>query len=124
MLNARDLDGRVALVVGGSRNQGAAFAEHIAARGATTVISYAGNDDAAQQTWRSLEKHDVAAEAVRSDATVSADVNALFEGVVARHGALDIVVHTPGAVVKKPLADLTDDDFDHLVDLNIRSAFN
>lgn len=120
----RDLDGKVALVVGGSRNQGAAFAEHIAARGATTVISFAGDEDAARQTLVALEKHGGTAEAVRSDATVSADVNALFEGVVARHGRLDIVVHTPGAVIKKPLADLTDDDFDHLIDLNTRSAFN
>lgn len=120
----RDLDGRVALVIGGSRNQGAAIAEHIAARGATTVISYANDDEAAERTLTELEKHAVTAEAVRSDATLSADVNPLFEGVVARHGRLDVVVHTPGAVIKKPLADFTDDDFDHLIDLNTRSAFN
>ncbi len=120
----RDLDGRVALVIGGSRNQGAAIAEHIAARGATTVISYANDDEAAERTLTELEKHAVTAEAVRSDATLSEDVNPLFEGVVARHGRLDVVVHTPGAVIKKPLADFTDDDFDHLIDLNTRSAFN
>lgn len=126
MLNtpARDLDGKVALVVGGSRNQGAAIAERIASRGATTVISFAGNEYAARQTLMSLESHGVKAEAIRSDATVSADVNELFDGVVARHGKLDIVVHTPGAVIKKPLADFTDDDFDHLINLNTRSAFN
>ncbi|MBO0856588.1 MAG: SDR family oxidoreductase [Nocardia sp.] len=120
----RDLEGQVALVVGGSRNQGAAFAEHIAARGATTVISFAGDEEAAQRTLVALEKHGVTAEAIRSDATVSADVNALFEGVIARHGRLDIVVHTPGAVLKKPLVTVTDEEFDHLIDLNIRSAFN
>jgi 3-oxoacyl-[acyl-carrier protein] reductase len=120
----RNLDGKVALVIGGSRNQGAAFAEHLAARGATTVISFAGSEDAAQRTLTALEEHGVGAEAIRSDATVSADVGTLFEGVVARHGKLDIVVHTPGAVIKKPLAELTDDDFDHLIDLNTRSAFN
>jgi 3-oxoacyl-[acyl-carrier protein] reductase len=121
---SRDLEGKVALVIGGSRNQGAAFAENIASRGATTVISYAGNQVAAQQTLVALEKHGVTAEAIRSDATVSAEVDALFDGVVARHGHLDIVVHTPGAVIKKPLLELTDDEFDHLIDLNTRSAFN
>ena len=120
----RDLEGKVALVIGGSRNQGAAFAENIASRGATTVISYANDDAAAKATLVALEKHGVVAEAVRSDARRSDDVNALFEGVVARHGRLDIVVHTPGAVLKKPLADFTDADFDHLIDLNTRSAFN
>ncbi len=120
----RDLEGKVALVVGGSRNQGAAFAENIASRGATIVISYANGDEAAQETLAALGKHGVTAEAIRSDARRSADVDALFEGVVARHGRLDIVVHTPGAVIKKPLADFTDEDFDHLIDLNTRSAFN
>ncbi|KAA2260438.1 SDR family oxidoreductase [Solihabitans fulvus] len=120
----RDLEGKVAIVVGGSRNQGAAFAEHIAARGATTVITYANNERAAKQTLSVLEEHGVTAEAIRSEASSSADVDALFEGVVARHGRLDIVVHTPGAVLKKPLGDCTDEDFDNLVNLNTRSAFN
>jgi 3-oxoacyl-[acyl-carrier protein] reductase len=120
----RDLAGKVALVIGGSRNQGAAIAENIASRGAATVISYASDDDAAQETLRVLRKHGVTAEAMRSDARASAEVNALFEDVTARHGRLDIVVHTPGAVIKKPLADFTDADFDHLIDLNTRSAFN
>ena len=120
----RDLEGKVALVVGGSRNQGAEIALHLAERGATTVISYKGNEAAAEETLRELEKRGVTAEAVRSDATSSADVDALFEGVVERHGRLDIVVHTPGAVLKKPLAEFTDEDFDHLINLNTRSAFN
>src|SRR6266568_3776644 len=92
----RDLEGKVALIVGGSRNQGAAFAENIASRGATTVISYANGDDAAQETLAKLDKYGVTAEAIRSDAVVSTDVDTLFQGVVARHGRLDIVVHTPG----------------------------
>lgn len=124
MPNARDLEGAVALVVGGSRNQGAAFAENIASRGATTVISYADQEAAAQETLAVLQKYEVTAEAVRSDARISAEVDELFEGVMARHGRLDIVVHTPGAVIKKPLAEFTDDEFDHLIDFNVRSAFN
>jgi 3-oxoacyl-[acyl-carrier protein] reductase len=120
----RDLDGKVALIIGGSRNQGAAIAENIASRGAVTVISYASSDESAQETLEKLNKYRGTAEAVRSDAVLSADVDALFEGVVSRHGALDIVVHVPGAVMKKPLADVTDADFDHLINLNTRSAFN
>jgi len=120
----RDLEGKVALIVGGTRNQGAAYAEMIASRGATTAISYANADEAAQQTLVALEKYAVTAEAIRSDATVSADVDSLFEGVVARHGKLDIVVHMPGAVMKKPLVEFSDADFDHVIDQNTRSAFN
>jgi 3-oxoacyl-[acyl-carrier protein] reductase len=120
----RDLEGKVALVIGGSRNQGAAIADAIAARGATTVITFANNEEAAQQTAAALGKHGGTVEAVRSDARVSADVDALFNDVLTRHGRVDIVIHTPGAVLKKPLADFTDADFDHLINLNTRSAFN
>jgi len=120
----RDLEGKVALVVGGSRNQGAAIAENIAARGATTVITYAGSETAAQETLAALGKHGGTVEAVRSDARISVEVNELFAGVVERHGRLDVVVHTPGAVLKKPFAECTDEDFDHVFDLNTRSAFN
>ncbi|MFJ9845996.1 SDR family oxidoreductase [Kitasatospora sp. NPDC101155] len=119
----RDLVGKVAIVVGGSRNQGAACAEVLAARGATVVISYAGDAQAAEQTVAALRKHEVTAEAVRSDATVSADVGTLFAGVLERHGRLDIVVHLPGMVLKKPLAEVTDEEFDRVIDLNTRSAF-
>jgi 3-oxoacyl-[acyl-carrier protein] reductase len=122
-MTTRDLDGKVALVVGGSRNMGAAIAEELAARGATIVISYSGDDAAAETTLRQLASHQASAEAVRSDATRSADVTALFDGVVARHGRLDVVVHVPGAVIKKPIADITDEDFEHLIDRNTRSAF-
>lgn len=118
-----DLDGKVALVVGGSRNMGAACAEQIAGRGAATVITYSADRAAADATLALLNKSGVRAEAIRSDATVSAEVDELFAGVVGRHGRLDIVVHVPGAVIKKPLVDFTDTDFDLLIDRNTRSAF-
>ncbi|MBW8803004.1 MAG: SDR family oxidoreductase [Catenulisporales bacterium] len=120
----RDLEGKIALIVGGSRNQGSAIAENLAARGATTVITYANDESAAKQTLEKLLALGATAEAVRSDARSSADVDRLFADVLTRHGRVDIVVHTPGAVIKKPLADFTDADFDHLIDLNTRSAFN
>jgi 3-oxoacyl-[acyl-carrier protein] reductase len=105
---ARDLTGKVALVVGGSGDQGAVYAEAIAARGATVVISYEGDEQAAQRTLKALRGHGVTAEAVRSDARRSVDVDSLFDGLVDRHGHPDIVLHTPGAIIKKPLVEFTD----------------
>ncbi|WP_283136548.1 SDR family oxidoreductase [Rhizohabitans arisaemae] len=120
----RDLEGKVALVVGGSRGQGAACAELLAMRGAAVTISYAHGEEAAARTLSTLDGYGVTAEAVRSDATRSADVNTLFEGVVVRHGRIDIVVHAVGTVLRKALTQHTDEDFDLLIDLNTRSVFN
>ncbi|MBU3067046.1 SDR family oxidoreductase [Nocardia sp. NEAU-G5] len=120
----RDLEGRVALIIGGTRNQGSEFARDIAARGAVTIVTYQGDEQAAKDTLGALEAFGTTAEAIRSDATSAAEVDALFAGVVARHGKLDIVVHVPGRVIKKPIADTTDDDFDQLIVRNTRTAFN
>ncbi|SEK49323.1 SDR family oxidoreductase [Streptacidiphilus jiangxiensis] len=119
-----DLTGRTALVIGGTRNMGAAIAERVAQRGATVVVTYAGDEQAAKEAVAAWRERGLDVEAVRSDATRSVDVDALFADVVARHGRLDVVVHLPGAVIKKPIVDFTDDDFDHLINLNTRSAFN
>ncbi|HLU54947.1 MAG TPA: SDR family NAD(P)-dependent oxidoreductase [Pseudonocardia sp.] len=115
---ARDLDGKVAVVAGGSRNMGAEFATRLAARGAATVISYSGDEAAAQKTLARLGEHGATAQAVRADATDPAQTEALFSGVVERHGRLDIVVHLPGMVLKKPPARCTDDDYDQVIDRN------
>jgi 3-oxoacyl-[acyl-carrier protein] reductase len=123
MPRARDLEGKVALVVGGSRNMGAAIAEEIASRGATTVFSFREHGDEAARTLTRIKGHGVVAEAIRSDATVPDSSAKLFEDVVERHGRLDIVVHMPGMVLKKPLAEVTDEEFETTMDLNARSGF-
>jgi 3-oxoacyl-[acyl-carrier protein] reductase len=120
----RDLDGKVAIVVGGSRDMGAAFSEGLAERGVTTVFSYAHEEAAAMDTLARLEKHQVTTQAVRVDAAIATDTESLFDDVIGRHGRPDIVVHVPGMVLKKPLIDCTDEDFAHVIDGNLRSAFN
>ncbi|PXX60414.1 enoyl-ACP reductase-like protein [Nocardia tenerifensis] len=85
------------------------------------MISYATGEHAAARMLASLGP---SAEAIHSDATRSADVATLFSGVVARHGRLDIVVHAVGAAAPSSQLDHTDDEFDRLIDRNIRSAFN
>ncbi|WP_395108448.1 SDR family oxidoreductase [Actinomadura sp. SCN-SB] len=120
---SRDLQGKVAVVVGGSRNMGAAIAEEIASRGATTVISYAAHEDDAKATVATLEGHGVTAEAVRSDATEPGATDRLLTDVIERHGHVDIVVHMPGMVLKKPIADITDAEYDEVVGRNTRTAF-
>ncbi|WP_084523302.1 SDR family oxidoreductase [Nocardia inohanensis] len=121
---ARDLTGKVALVIGGSRDQGAACAESMAARGAVTVLTYSRGEHAAARTLARLDRYAVPVEAIRSDATRSEDVTRLFSGVKTRHGRIDIVVHTVGSMRSKALSDSTDADFDLLIDSNVRSVFH
>lgn len=124
MAAAADLDGKVALVIGGSRDQGAACAEMFAARGAITVFTYSRGEHAAAATLARLDRYPATVEAIRSDATRAADVARLFTGVKTRHRRIDIVVHTVGVLRAKPLPDYTDADFDLILDSNTRSVFH
>ncbi|MGF6882834.1 NAD(P)-dependent dehydrogenase (short-subunit alcohol dehydrogenase family) [Nocardia sp. GAS34] len=84
-VGTRDLEGKIALIVGGTRNQGAEFAKNIAARGAVTIITYQGNEQAAKETLAALQELGATAEAIRSDAASATEVDALFADIVARH---------------------------------------
>jgi 3-oxoacyl-[acyl-carrier protein] reductase len=120
----RDLEGKVALVVGGSRNAGAAMADALAALGATTVISYSSDDTSAARTLDRMERHRVTVEAIRADASQEGEVDRLFQGVMRRFGHLDVVVHAPPVVNGSLLAEFTAPDFAHLRRLHARSARN
>jgi NAD(P)-dependent dehydrogenase (short-subunit alcohol dehydrogenase family) len=77
MTTTRDLAGKIALIIGGTRNQGAEFAKNIAARGATTIVTYRGDEQAAKHALAVLEQSGAGAEAIQSDATSSVDVQRL-----------------------------------------------
>lgn len=119
-----DLKGKVAVVIGGSGDIGAAVSEQLAGGGATTVVTYVKDADAAEQVVRRLGEQGGIAAAARMDARSADQVEALFDDVVSRHGRVDIVVHLPGMVLKKSLTDISDDDYAQTVDLNLRTAFN
>ena len=114
----------MALVVGGGGGDvGSAVASELAMAGADVVLSYLRDDDSAAAAVNEVSRHGMSAHAIRSDATQPAEVAALFDAAVGRHGHLDIVVHVVGAVMKKPLAEVSDADFDHTIATNLRSVF-
>jgi 3-oxoacyl-[acyl-carrier protein] reductase len=119
-----DLQGKVAVVIGGSGDIGSAIAEQVTQGGATTVITYLRDRAAAEEVLSRLAEQPGPAETAQLDATDATRVNALFDDVISRHGHVDIVVHLPGMVIKKSLAELSDADFTQGVESNLRTAFN
>jgi NADP-dependent 3-hydroxy acid dehydrogenase YdfG len=113
------MDGKVAVVTGASRGIGNATARALHAAGATVVVASRDVDTLDGLVLELGER----AEAVDVDVTRAADVERLVAGAVERHGRIDLVVHAAGAGMLKQALEITDWDFDRLLELNLKGAF-
>jgi NAD(P)-dependent dehydrogenase (short-subunit alcohol dehydrogenase family) len=115
------LDGKIAVVLGAASGIGKASAEAFAALGASVVCADK-NGQGAEATARSLSSV-TASEAILCDAGKAQDIKALAESVVKKHGRADVAVTTPAVHVRKLMCDYTDEEYDRVVNLNLRGTF-
>ena len=113
-----DLSGKTALVVGAGRGIGEAGAHGLAAFGATVFCADL-DPEAAEETAEEARSQGWMAEAVELDATDPDSVRAVAERV----GVPDVLVSTPSVNVRKPVLEITDEEFDRIVDLNLKGTF-
>jgi NAD(P)-dependent dehydrogenase (short-subunit alcohol dehydrogenase family) len=132
----RGLEGKVALVTGGSSGLGEASALRLAAEGCHVMV--AGRDETrlravvAAMTEAAVATHDAGPSAgvgegrfafVTGDVARVADCRRLVDETVARFGRLDVLVHSAGVWVEKPTLEMTEADWDLVVDTDLKSAF-
>lgn len=117
-----DLSGRVALVIGGGSGIGQASAYGLAAHGARCVVAdlAAGN---AEITAANIRAGGGSAEAFAVDVTSTAEVDALVAKVVERCGRIDVLLTTPARNLRKRLVNYTDEEFDSVINLNLKGTF-
>jgi 3-oxoacyl-[acyl-carrier protein] reductase len=117
------LEGKVALVTGGSRGIGAAIAKRLAGDGAKVAITYATGADAAASVVKTIEGVGGKAMVIQADATDDKAVKAAIEGAVACFGKLDVLVNNAGTAIPKKFEDATLEELDRVIDINIRGVF-
>lgn len=117
------LEGRVALVTGGSRGIGAAVAQRLAAEGASVVVNYAGRADAAATVVASIEAAHGSAIALQADVSDPAACAALVEATVERFGRVDILVNNAGITRDGLLVRMSDEDWGSVIRTNLSGAF-
>jgi 3-oxoacyl-[acyl-carrier protein] reductase len=116
------LAGKVAIVTGGSRGIGAATAAWLAEHGAAVVVS--GRDaDRLQSTVKQLEERGGSVIAVVADAAKREDADALVERTKERFGRVDVLVNNAGITRDGLLVRMKDEDWDRVMDVNLRGAF-
>ena len=114
---------KVVLVTGGSRGIGRAIATAFGKQGATVVLSYAGNEAAANETVGAITSAGGKAKAIRFDV---ADANACAEhidAIVKEFGRLDVLVNNAGVAIDGLIMRFKDEDWDRTLDTNLKGAF-
>jgi NAD(P)-dependent dehydrogenase (short-subunit alcohol dehydrogenase family) len=117
-----DLSGRVALVVGASRGIGRAIAQGLAESGASVALASRTEADILQAA-DAIRALGVRAEAFTADASRVPNVQALVRDVLARMGQIDILVNVAGVNCRKPSTEITEEDWDTVLNLNLKALF-
>jgi enoyl-[acyl-carrier protein] reductase III len=114
-------EGKVALITGGSRGIGRELALRLAARGATPVINYRRNEEAATETIAELERLGAEALAIRADLENLDELGAMFDQVAERFGRLDFFVSNAAASNFVDLMELKPSHLERTYNLNVRA---
>lgn len=121
----RELTGKVAIVTGARANLGRGYAVALAKNGADVVVHYHREitRNQAEETARMVAAEGRRALLVVGDLSETGNIRRLFENTLATFGRVDIVVNNAGQIVKKPLIEVTEEEFDRLAGINSKGTF-
>lgn len=117
------LEGKVAVITGGSRGIGRAICIRLASMGALVYVNYVSRSSAAEETRKIIIAHDGRAEIVGFDVADGGAVQAAFKQIIAEAGSVDILVNNAGITRDGLMARMKDSDWDDVIDTNLKGAF-
>jgi 3-oxoacyl-[acyl-carrier protein] reductase len=120
---SKKLEGKFAIVTGASRGIGAAIAKRLASDGASVAITYAKDAKSAAAVVKAIEGSGGKAIAIQADSTDAEAIKGAVAKTVAAFGSLDILVNNAGTAIPKPFEEATIEEFDHVLNLNVRAVF-
>ena len=123
MIITPNLNGKIALVTGGSRGIGAAIAVALAEAGAAVAVNYRERADAADALVADINKAGQRAIAVAADVSQASDVTRMIERITSALGPIDVLVNNAGIAIVRGVDDLTEEDFDRTITVNLKSTF-
>ncbi len=124
-MHSNSLQQKVAVVAGGAKNLGGLVSRALAAEGARIVVHYnsAGSRPDADATVAAVKALGSDAFAIAGDLTKPENCTALFDEAVRRFGGVDIAINNVGKVIKKPIVQVTEAEYDEMFAINTKAAF-
>jgi NAD(P)-dependent dehydrogenase (short-subunit alcohol dehydrogenase family) len=119
----KPLEGQAALITGAAKRVGRSIALRLAAEGADIVVNYESSEPEAQQLVEEIKASGRRAIAVQGDVSKRGDVQELFAAVEAEFGRLDILINNAGMFFPAEFATLTEEQWDRILDTNLKSQF-
>ncbi|NQE34315.1 SDR family oxidoreductase [Microcoleus asticus] len=117
------LAGKVAIVTGASRGIGRAIALRLSEEGASVVVNYARGSEQAKEVVSAIEAAGGKALAVQADVSKTAEIRDLFDRTLETYAQVDILVNNAGTMINKPVAEVTEAEFDNLFAINVKGTF-
>ena len=119
----KPLHNKVAIVTGSSRGIGAEIARTLAHAGAKVIVNYAGNQKAAEAVCAEITQAGGESLAVKADVSNSAEMRKLFDAAIDRFKRVNILVNNAGVLLSRSIAETSDEEFDRILNINVKSVF-
>ena len=117
-------ENKIVLVTGAGRGIGASIAKRFASEGAEVIVNYSGNDEAAQKTVDEITATGGQAQKYKCSVNDSESVKVMIDEIIKEFGRIDILVNNAGITKDGLMLRMTDEDFDRVIDVNLKGTFN
>ena len=117
-------ENKIVLVTGAGRGIGASIAKRFASEGAEVIVNYSGNDEAAQKTVDEITATGGQAQKYKCSVNDSESVKVMIDEIIKKFGRIDLLVNNAGITKDGLMLRMTDEDFDRVIDVNLKGTFN
>lgn len=120
----KELTGKIALITGASRGIGRGIARKLASLGATVLVNYNGSEQKAQELAEEIAAAGGCAECIGCDVSDFTACAGMVEQIITKYGHVDILVNNAGVTWDNLLMRMSEEDYDKVLDINLKGAFN